>query len=61
MVVAYDGSVGVSPDGWLPDRVTIEALTRTFTPQLVDRAIAATEAHEERRLLLSRATLKIHF
>ena len=50
--MAHDGSAGVSPDGWLPDRVSIGALTRAFPPELVDRVIAQTEAQEERRRLL---------
>jgi hypothetical protein len=44
--------VGVSPDGWLPDRVAVGALTRMFPPELVDRVIAAADAREERRRLL---------
>jgi len=58
--VAHDAAVGVSPDGWLPDRVSIGALTRTFPPAVVDRAIAETEAHEERRRLLP-ARLVMYF
>jgi Insertion element 4 transposase N-terminal/Transposase DDE domain len=58
--MAHDGSAGVSPDGWLPDRVSIGALTRTFSPELVDRVIAETEAHEERRRLLP-ARLVMYF
>ena len=50
----------MSPDGWLPDRVSIGALTRTFSPELVDRVIAETEAHEERRRLLP-ARLVMYF
>jgi Insertion element 4 transposase N-terminal/Transposase DDE domain len=60
VIVAYDGSAGVSPDGWLPDRVSIGALTRTFPLVLVDRAIAQTEAHEQRRRLLP-ARLVMYF
>src|SRR6187399_2103117 len=41
--VAHDGSAGVSPEGWLPDRVSVGALTRTFPPELVDRVVATTE------------------
>lgn len=55
--MAHDGSAGVSPDGWLPDRVSIGALTKSFPPELVDRA---TEAHEERRRLLP-ARLVMYF
>ena len=58
--MAHDGSAGVSPDGWLPDRVSIGALTRSFPPQLVDRTIAETEAREERRRLLP-ARLVMYF
>jgi hypothetical protein len=58
--MAHDGSAGVSPDGWLPDRVSIGALTKSFPPHLVDRAIAATEAHEEQRQLLP-ARLVMYF
>jgi hypothetical protein len=51
-VVAHDGSVGVSPEGWLPDRVSVGALTRTFPPELVDRVVAVTDTRERRRRLL---------
>jgi len=40
--------------------VSIGALTKSFPPQLVDRAIAQTEAHEERRRLLP-ARLVMYF
>src|ERR671910_3723285 len=50
--VAHDGSAGVSPEGWLPDRVSVGALTRTFPPELVDRVVATTETRELRRRLL---------
>jgi len=36
--VAHDGSEGLSPDGWLPDRISVGVLTRVFTPELVDAA-----------------------
>jgi hypothetical protein len=52
--------VGVSPDGWLPDRVAVGALTKTFPPELVDRVIAAADAREERRRLLP-ARLMVYF
>ncbi len=58
--MAHDGSAGVSPDGWLPDRVSIGALTRSFPPELVDRVIAETGAHEQRRRLLP-ARLVMYF
>lgn len=50
--VGHEGSVGVSPDGWLPDRVAVGALTRMFPPELVDRVIEAADAREVRRRLL---------
>jgi len=50
--VAHDGSVGVSPEGWLPDRVSVGVLTRAFPPELVDRVVAVTETRERRRRLL---------
>jgi hypothetical protein len=58
--VAHDGSAGLSPDGWLPDRVSIGALTRAFPPELVDRVIAEREAGEQRRRLLP-ARLVMYF
>ena len=57
--VAHDGS-GVSPEGWLPDRVSVGALTRTFPPELVDRVVAATDTRELRRRLLP-ARLVVYF
>ena len=50
--VAHDGSAGVSPEGWLPDRVSVGALTRAFPPDLVDRVVATTDTREIRRRLL---------
>jgi hypothetical protein len=50
--VAHDGSVGVSPEGWLPDRVSVGALTRAFPPEVVDRVVATTDTREIRRRLL---------
>jgi Insertion element 4 transposase N-terminal len=50
--------VGVSPDGWLPDRVSVGALTKVFPPELVDRA--AADAREARRRLLP-ARLVLYF
>src|SRR6266704_5593270 len=38
---------------WLPDRVSVGALTRAFPPGLVDRVVA-TDARERRRLLPAR-------
>ena len=50
--VAHDGSAGASPEGWLPDRVSVGALTRAFPPDLVDRVVATTDTREIRRRLL---------
>ena len=50
--MAHDGSAGVSPEGWLPDRVSVGALTRAFPPDLVDRVVATTDSREIRRRLL---------
>jgi hypothetical protein len=58
--VAHDGTEGLSPDGWLPDRVSVGALTRTFPPDLVDAVVAATDTREVRRRLLP-ARLVVYF
>ncbi len=58
--VAHDGSAGVSPEGWLPDRVSVGALTRAFPPNLVDRVVATTDTRELRRRLLP-ARLVVYF
>ncbi len=58
--VAHDGSVGVSPEGWLPDRVSVGVLTRAFPPELVDRVVATTDTRELRRRLLP-ARLVVYF
>jgi hypothetical protein len=58
--VAHDGTEGLSPDGWLPDRVSVGALTRTFPPELVDAVVAATGTREVRRRLLP-ARLVVYF
>src|SRR6478752_6432624 len=58
--VAHDGSVGVSPEGWLPDRVSVGALTRAFPPELVDRVVDTTDTRELRRRLLP-ARLVVYF
>ena len=58
--MAHDGTEGLSPDGWLPDRVSIGALTRTFPPELVDAVVAATGTREVRRRLLP-ARLVVYF
>jgi len=58
--VAHDGSEGVSPEGWLPDRVSIGALTKTFPPELVDQVVDTTGTREIRRRLLP-ARLVVYF
>ena len=58
--VAHDGSAGVSPEGWLPDRVSVGVLTRAFPPELVDRVVAACGRAEQRRRLLP-ARLVVYF
>jgi Insertion element 4 transposase N-terminal/Transposase DDE domain len=58
--VAHDGTEGLSPDGWLPDRISVGALTRTFPPDLVDAVVAATDTREVRRRLLP-ARLVVYF
>jgi hypothetical protein len=58
--VVHDGSAGVSPEGWLPDRVSVGALTRAFPPELVDRVVATTDTREVRRRLLP-ARLVVYF
>jgi hypothetical protein len=58
--VAHDGTEGLSPDGWLPDRISVGALTRTFPPELVDAVVEATDTREVRRRLLP-ARLVVYF
>jgi hypothetical protein len=58
--VAHDGSERLSPDGWLPDRISIGVLTRVFTPELVDAAVTDAGAREQRRRLLP-ARLVVYF
>jgi Insertion element 4 transposase N-terminal/Transposase DDE domain len=58
--VAHDGSEGVSPEGWLPDRVSVGALTKTFPPELVDHVVDTTGTRELRRRLLP-ARLVVYF
>jgi hypothetical protein len=58
--VAHDGSEGLSPDGWLPDRISIGVLTRAFPPELVDEVVGATGTREQRRRLLP-ARLMVYF
>jgi hypothetical protein len=50
----------LSPDGWLPDRISVGVLTRVFTPELVDGAVEAAGAQEQRRRLLP-ARLTMYF
>ena len=50
----------MSPDGWLPDRISIGVLTRAFPPDLVDEVIAVTGTREQRRRLLP-ARLMVYF
>jgi hypothetical protein len=58
--VAHDGSEGLSPDGWLPDQISVGVLTRVFTPELVDAAVEAAGVREQRRRLLP-ARLVMYF
>ncbi|WP_322769471.1 transposase domain-containing protein [Frankia sp. Cr1] len=37
--MSHDASEGLSPGGWLPDRVTVGALTQVFTPELRRRSL----------------------
>src|SRR2546421_12900516 len=60
LFVAHDGSEGLSPDGWLPDRISVGVLTRVFTPELVDAAVEDAGAREQRRRLLP-ARLMVYF
>jgi Insertion element 4 transposase N-terminal len=58
--VAHDGSEGLSPDGWLPDRISVGVLTRAFPPELVDEVVEVTGTREQRRRLLP-ARLMVYF
>ena len=58
--MAHDGSEGLSPDGWLPDRISIGVLTRAFPPELVDEVVGVTGTREQRRRLLP-ARLMVYF
>ena len=58
--MAHDGAEGLSPEGWLPDRVSIGALTKTFPPELVDHVVTTTDTREVRRRLLP-ARLTVYF
>jgi hypothetical protein len=58
--VAHDGTEGLSPEGWLPDRISIGVLTRAFPAELVDEVIEVTGTREQRRRLLP-ARLMVYF
>jgi hypothetical protein len=58
--VAHDGTEGLPPEGWLPDRISIGVLTRAFPPDLVDEVIDLTGTREQRRRLLP-ARLMVYF
>ena len=58
--MAHDGAEGLSPDGWLPDRISVGVLARAFPPDLVDGVIEATGTREVRRRLLP-ARLVVYF
>src|SRR5271168_602060 len=60
LFVAHDGSEGLPPDGWLPDRISIGVLTRAFPLELVDEAVEVTGTREQRRRLLP-ARLMVYF
>src|SRR5438034_2357011 len=60
LFVAHDGSEGLSPDGWLPDRISVGVLTRVFTPELVDAAVEDAGAREQRRRLVP-ARVMVYF
>jgi Insertion element 4 transposase N-terminal/Transposase DDE domain len=50
----------LSPDGWLPDRISVGMLARAFPPELVDEVIEVTGTREQRRRLLP-ARLMVYF
>ena len=50
----------MSPDGWLPDRISVGVLTRAFPPELVDEVVEVTGTREQRRRLLP-ARLMVYF
>jgi hypothetical protein len=50
----------LSPDGWLPDRISVGVLTRAFPPELVDEVVELTGTREQRRRLLP-ARLMVYF
>ena len=47
--VVHDGSEGLSPDGWLTDRISVGGLTSVFTPELVGAAVDEAGVREQRR------------
>jgi hypothetical protein len=58
--VAHDGPEGISPDGWLSDRISVGVLTSVFMPELVDVAVDKAGARGQRRRLLQ-ARLVVYF
>jgi Insertion element 4 transposase N-terminal len=58
--MGHDGSEGLSPDGWLPDRISVGIITSVFTPELVDAAVEEAGVREQRRRLLP-ARLVVYF
>ena len=58
--MAHDGSEGLSPDGWLPDRISVGVLTKAFPPEMVDEVVEVTGTREQRRRLLP-ARLVVYF
>lgn len=58
--MANNGSEGLSPDEWLPDRISVGFLTIFFTPELRDAPVDEAGAREQRcRLLPTR--LAVYF
>ncbi len=58
--MAHDGNEGLSPIGWLPDRVAVGLLATAFPADLVDQVVDATDSRELRRRLLP-ARLVVYF
>jgi Insertion element 4 transposase N-terminal len=58
--MTHDGSGGLSPPGWLPDRVSVGVLVRAFPAELVDQVVASTGTREARRRRLP-ARLVVYF
>jgi hypothetical protein len=61
IVPRHAGSEGASPEGWLPDRVSVGALTKAFPPELGDEVVDATDTLELRRLLLPPRLVVVYF